>query len=201
MAKSSGRPTNPELMKIPYFQFSAAEGGLINGKNAIEYVLAKVPEVDPQRLYVAGHSSAATFALLFAEHEARIKGCIAYAPLADLFARAPGQQAAAESLFPGIARLSPDAHAELLSCPLFLFHAEDDSNVPINISRRFAEEVRATNPHVTFYTVPRGNHYDSMMSPRHPQGLGVVGCPAARAIGEIYEAADGGGSGHSAGSV
>ena len=79
-------------MESAYKQFSAAEGGLVNGKNAIEYVLAKVPEVDPQRLYVAGHSSAATFALLFAEHEPRVKGCIAYAPLADLFARPPGHR-------------------------------------------------------------------------------------------------------------
>ena len=61
-------------------------------RNTLEYVLARLPEVDPERLYVAGHSSAAIWALLFAEHEPRIKGCIAYAPLADLFGRAPGKQ-------------------------------------------------------------------------------------------------------------
>ncbi len=58
-------------------KFKAAAGGVVNGKNAVEYVLAKLPEVDRDRLYAAGHSSAAIWALLFAEHESRIKGRIA----------------------------------------------------------------------------------------------------------------------------
>jgi dienelactone hydrolase len=168
---SPGRQVRPEMMELSYSQFSAAKAGLINGKNALEYVLAKVPEVDPQRLYVAGHSSAGTFALLFAEHEPRIKGCISYAPLADLYARAPGKQVEMEALFPGIGQFSPNSHAAHLRCPLFLFHAEDDSNVPIDISRRFAEKLRATNSQVTFCTVPRGDHYDSMVQYGIPGGL------------------------------
>ena len=49
-----------------------------------DYVLAKVPEVDPARIYAAGHSSAATHALLLAEHEPRLAGVIAYAPAIDV---------------------------------------------------------------------------------------------------------------------
>ena len=44
-----------------------AQAGLVNARNALEFVLARVPEVDPKRIYAAGHSSAGTLALLFAE--------------------------------------------------------------------------------------------------------------------------------------
>ena len=61
-------------------RFLAARAGLVNANVALEYLLAKVPQVDPQRIYVAGHSSAGTLSLLFAEHEPRLKGCVAFAP-------------------------------------------------------------------------------------------------------------------------
>ena len=38
----------------------------------------------PAQIYAAGHSSAATHALLFAAHEPRLAGVIAYAPAADV---------------------------------------------------------------------------------------------------------------------
>ena len=162
---------NLAKMQLTFTKFKAAAGGVVNGKNAVEYVLAKVPEVDPERLYVAGHSSAAIWALLFAEHEPRIKGCIAYAPLADLFGRDPSQRANVETAFPGIARLSPQEGVEHLKCPVFVFHAEDDHNVPIAITRRFVALLKQTNPNVTFHTVPTGDHYQSMIAEGIPQGI------------------------------
>jgi dienelactone hydrolase len=154
-----------------YAKFKAAGGGVVNGKNALEYVLAKLPEVDPERVYAAGHSSAAIWALLFAENEPRIKGCIAYAPLADLFGRNPSQRAAFEQSLSGIARLSPQENVERLKCPVFIFHAEDDTNVPIGITRRFVDLLKQTNSIVTFHTVPTGGHYDSMIAEGIPQGI------------------------------
>src|SRR5262249_51971365 len=64
-----------------------AQAGLVNAKAALDFVLAKVASVDPDRVYIAGHSSAATLALLVAEHEPRIKTCAAYAPVTDVEAR------------------------------------------------------------------------------------------------------------------
>ena len=161
----------PANIQATYAKFKAAAGGVVNGKNALEYVLARLPEVDPERLYVAGHSSAAIWALLFAEHEPRIKGCIAYAPLADLFGRAPGKRAGVESSFPGIARLSPQEGVERLKCPVFVFHAEDDHNISIEITRRFVALLKQTNSDVTFRTVPTGDHYQSMIKEGIPQGI------------------------------
>ncbi len=158
-------------MQATYAKFKAAAGGVINGKNALEYVLAKLPEVDPDRLYAAGHSSAATWALLFAEYEPRIKGCIAYAPLSDLFGRAPSGRSAAESHFPGIAKFSPQESIERLRCPVFVFQAEDDRVIPIDINRRFVEALKRSNSEVTFHTVTAGDHYQSMIAEGIPQGI------------------------------
>ena len=56
----------------------AVQAGLANARTALEFALAKVPKLDAKRIYVAGHSSAATLALLFASHEPRIKACAAW---------------------------------------------------------------------------------------------------------------------------
>ena len=158
-------------IRATYAKFSAAGGGVVNGKNALEYVLAKLPEVDPERLYAAGHSSAAVWALLFAEHEPRIKGCIAYAPLADLFGKNPSERASIERELRGIARFSPLEGIERLKCPVFVFHAEDDHNVSIEITRRFVEQLKQTNSNVTLHTTPTGGHYQSMIVEGIPQGI------------------------------
>ena len=39
-----------------------------------------------------------------------------------------------ETAFPGIARLSPQEGIERLKCPVFVFHAEDDRNISIEIT-------------------------------------------------------------------
>ncbi len=59
-----------------YEAFRAADAGLINARNALEYTLAKVPEVNAKQLFSVGHSSAGTLALLFAEHEPRLQAAL-----------------------------------------------------------------------------------------------------------------------------
>lgn len=66
---------------------------------------------------------------------------------------------------------SPLTHADQLRCPLFLFHAQDDANVPIAQSVRFAQEVQKVNPRVTFVRVPSGGHYSSMIQQGIPQAI------------------------------
>ena len=71
-------------MAVAYKKFKQAGAGVVNGRNALEFVLAKMPMVNRDRIYSAGHSSAGTLSLLLAAHEPRLKGCIAYAPAADV---------------------------------------------------------------------------------------------------------------------
>jgi dienelactone hydrolase len=145
-------------------KFMAAEGGISNAKTAIEYVLAKVPEVDPKRLYCAGHSSAATLALQLAVKEPRIKACVAYAPATDIVARhGPELVDDMDRLAPGAKRFLTDyspVNMPTPQCPVFLFHAEDDSNVPCEQSKAYAS---TRGDRVKILTVPAGDHYDSMI--------------------------------------
>ena len=116
-------------------RFKDAEAGLVNAKAALDFVLAKMANVDTDRLYIAGHSSAATLALLFAEHEPRIKACVAYAPCTDVESRLAQATAFLDQSVPGYRNFlrasSPKTHVAALKCPTFLFHAQDDTNVPL----------------------------------------------------------------------
>lgn len=161
--------------KDAYEAFKASRAGLVNARNALEYVLAKVPEVDPARIYAAGHSSAATHALLFAEHEPRLAGVLAYAPAPDLSKRMAGQLAVMRFAFPGlvdfVTQSSPTTHAAKLKCPTFLFHDQDDSNCPIADTNAFAEQLKRQGTDVKYVTAATGDHYDSMIQEGIPAGI------------------------------
>lgn len=155
--------------------FRDAKAGLNNAKAALDYFLAKSPDVDPNRVFIAGHSSAATLALLVAEHEPRIKGCVAYCGVSDVEARVAPAIAALDRALPGYREFlrfsSPKTHVEKLMCPVFLFHAQDDDNVPVAQTTNFAKLLKKTNADVTLDTSARGGHYESMINTGIPKGI------------------------------
>ena len=155
-------------------EFMAADGGVANGKAALEYVLAKVPEVDPNQLYTAGHSSAATLSLLRAIHEPRVKAAVASAPCYDIpkfhgADRLRQIDDAVSGLLDFVRRTSP-VNLPPPKCPVFLFHAEDDSKVPVADSQAYAKKL-ASPGRVTLSVVPEGDHYDSMIEEGIPQAI------------------------------
>jgi dienelactone hydrolase len=156
--------------------FKNAEAGVANARAALDYALANVPALDRKRIYIAGHSSAATLALQFAEREPRLAGCIAYAPATNFQQRLPAQAVQAlNQAVPGFQQFimdySPDAHTDQLRCPVFLFHAEDDTNVPITQTADFAAKLKQTNANTTFVRGRQGDHYDSMIREGIPQAI------------------------------
>lgn len=160
-----------------YKKFRAAGAGVVNGRNALEYVLAKVPQVDPKRIYCAGHSSAGTLSLLLAQHEPRIRACVAYAPVSDVeesLEEVTGDFAMSR-LFPGLTdfvqQSSPKTHVAEFQCPVFLFHALDDGNVPASDSSSLAAALRSAGKQVTLRNVAVGNHYQSMIDAGIPQAI------------------------------
>lgn len=162
-----------------YKAFRDADAGLVNARNALEYTLASVPEVNPKQLFSVGHSSAGTLALLFAEHEPRLAGCVAYAPAIDLKKRFPGFLVRIMSnFFPDVAEFivqsSPTTHEDKLNCPTLIFHAADDDNVPIDDSRAFVKRLQAKNKDVTLEEVPSGGHYNPMISQGIPKGIEFI---------------------------
>jgi dipeptidyl aminopeptidase/acylaminoacyl peptidase len=70
-----------------------------------------------------------------------------------------------------IVRSSPLTNVAKLRCPLFLFHADDDTVVPVRETAAFAEELQQTNSRVTFVRVPKGNHYGSMIQQGIPHAI------------------------------
>ncbi|HWB59933.1 MAG TPA: prolyl oligopeptidase family serine peptidase [Chthoniobacteraceae bacterium] len=153
-------------MMGPVARFMEADGGLINGRTAIDYVLKRVPEVDPAQLYACGHSSAATVALNLARGDARIKACCAYAPQVDVekwWSNAPKM----DKFVPGYkdfpAKKSPLRHVADFNCPVYLFHADDDSQIPMADMQAFVAAMQAAGKKITFDRVATGDHYQSMI--------------------------------------
>ncbi len=178
-------PTDQQIVDSAQ-AFKDADAGIANARSAIDYALAKVPQIDPKRLYSAGHSSAATLSLLAAEYDPRIAACIAYAPVCDV-PKHLGEKfiTAFEAVIPGYREFmslsSPNSHTEKLRCPLFLFHADDDTVVKAEDVDPFAALVKQTNPNVTYTTVPNGNHYESMVNQGIPDALEWLGkLPASK---------------------
>jgi dienelactone hydrolase len=155
-------------------QFMASDGGVANGKAALEYVLAKIPEVDPSQIYTAGHSSAGTVSLLMAIHEPRVKGAVAYSPCYDI-EKFQGTDDLKEidkevSGVLAFARKTSPAKLPPPKCPVFVFHAQGDDVVPASESQQYASQMNAWGK-VTLSLVPEGDHHDSMIEQGIPQGI------------------------------
>lgn len=155
--------------------FMGADAGLVNARRALDFTLAKVPSIDPARIYTAGHSSAGTLALLFAENEPRLKACVAFAPATDVVKRLGPSLQQIDWQIPGfsafIERTSPRTNVAKLTCPVFLFQAQDDRNVAISDTFAFARELEKTNKRVKFVQVARGGHFTPMIRQGIPEAI------------------------------
>jgi acetyl esterase/lipase len=68
-------------------------------------------------------------------------------------------------------RSSPRTHEEHLKCPVWLFHALDDTVVPASQSQQAEKRLKQAGKEVTLLTVPRGNHYNSMIQQGIPTAI------------------------------
>jgi dienelactone hydrolase len=156
-------------------KFRDARAGLANLKVALDFVLAKVPDVDPARVYTAGHSSAGTLSLLAGEHEPRIKAVATYAPVVDLDNKLSAVTPKLESNLPGFEKFvheaSPRAHEDKLRCPIFLFHAKDDNIVRVNETFELASRLRPYNSQITLVTPEHGGHLNGMIHEGMPKAI------------------------------
>ncbi|OJW19977.1 MAG: hypothetical protein BGO49_10670 [Planctomycetales bacterium 71-10] len=166
-------------------KFLAARAGLVNAHVAMEFLRAKVPQVDPDRIFAAGHSSAGTAALIFAEEEPRLKGCVAYAPATNLIKRfGPSlPEIGANGWGDLVDRYSPmnEGRERRIACPVFLFHAEGDEIAPAADTHAFAGSLRSYGKDVRLETIPGGDHYESMLDPGIPKAIAWLREVAARA--------------------
>lgn len=155
--------------------FKDSKAGLIQEQNALNYALEKVSSIDAERIYSAGHSSAATLSLLVAANEPRVKAVIAYAPATDLEKKVAYILEPFNKALPGykdfIIQNSPKNLVAKIKIPVFIFQATDDSAIPIEDTKAFVGELKKVNSNVTFITVSEGDHYDSMIKQGIPKGI------------------------------
>ncbi len=160
--------------------FRQVEAGVRNLKEVIKFIEKKVVEVDKDQLYMAGHSSAATHALLASWKVDLIKGCMAYAPavdvakfmgkdLIDAFNSIGGRYFSGYRNF--IKDISPLKNTSKIKCPLFVFHSEEDGVMALTETQQFVKSVQRGNDDVTFLIAEKGDHYNSMMDEGIPAGV------------------------------
>jgi acetyl esterase/lipase len=163
------------VFRKAYLEFTAASAGVVNARVALQYATSQVPEVDPDRIFVAGHSSAGTIALLCAEHVDGLAGCVAYAPCSDLEGFLAELVDMVEEVLPNVRRYmkdsSPMNHLDRLRCPVMVFNAVDDQVVTISESSRFVAQAAAAGGNVTLRTAARGGHYDAMIDEGIREGI------------------------------
>jgi dipeptidyl aminopeptidase/acylaminoacyl peptidase len=156
--------------------YIASKGGVLNAQTAIDYLEQRVPEVDPTRLYAAGHSSAGTVALVLAASEPRVKGAVAYAPGVSLrdhlgldVVRSLNRAIpkAAEFLDYG----SPDQRIADFASPVMLFAARDDTTVRPQSVVDFANALKDAGKTAEIVVVNDGGHYDAMIEKGIPAGI------------------------------
>jgi dienelactone hydrolase len=157
-------------------QFRDAQFGVADAKLALEFALARESSIDPKRVAVVGHSSAAGLALLVAANESRVAACVAFAPATDASEALDAQAMSSFSqAIPGFDAIMRDGSARnavgKVTCPVFLFHANDDETVPKKSFDAFAQVLESTNKRVSVDTVGTGGHYDSMLDQGIPAAI------------------------------
>lgn len=128
-------------------EYEASQAGLVNARNAMEFAIAKVPQVDPQRLYTVGHSSAGRQALLWSAFEPRLQGCAVFAPsvrfdpqqLKELARIMPFRYQQSQRLF------MPTEHQDQIRCPTFVVQGTTDKIVRYTDNEKFSAELIAQN--------------------------------------------------------
>ena len=171
--------SDDELVIRAVSAFMKARFGVNDGLAALDTALAKYPQIDPSRVYVVGHSSAATLSLQLAAASDRFKGCVSFAPVLDVATHLKPVLPTLDQAVPGFAEAvraaSPLSHVDAIHCPVFLFRAEDDDKgTPAAPMGAYRDALRANGTTVEYVTVPTGGHYDSMIKQGQPKAIAWI---------------------------
>lgn len=147
--------------------FVNSKGGVLDAAAALRFAASRVSVIDTNRIYAAGHSSAATTALALAHSSESIKGVAVYAPPLDPHTHlAPAMDDLIEyneefeSFLDGY---SPLKNAAIIKCPVLLFHAEDDELIDGATVNTYARSLISAGNQVAVIRTKSGGHYLPMI--------------------------------------
>lgn len=167
--------TTNQQLKLAHESFRKSKAGLINCVHAFLETQAVIPGIDKNNIFIAGHSSAGTLSLLFAEHFPQIKGCLAYAPSVKLDTFLGEYLPEFKTVIPDIEdflRLSsPQTHIKDLKCPVFLFHSRGDQVTSFQNTYQFASQLTVQGTKVEFVAGDGSDHYQTMIDEGLPKGI------------------------------
>ncbi len=90
-----------------FAKYRRSQAGLINARNAIDYALKSLPEIDAKQIYAVGHSSSGRQAFLLAAIDPRIKACVSFNGVLDVVGDVEGEQQEVLRYLPGNAMEFP----------------------------------------------------------------------------------------------
>ncbi len=125
---------------------------------AAEY-LAKQPGVDPQRIFLGGHSTGGTLALLTAEMGAKFRGVFAFGPVDDVAGYGEEVLVFDPKNVEEAALRSPIRWMQGIESPTFVFEGTDGrSNI-----ESLRKMMRTSHPsHVNFFSVVGADHFSTL---------------------------------------
>lgn len=140
---------------------------------AAREALAARPDVDPERIYLGGHSTGATLALLAAASSTRFRAVFALGPVADVreYGSEPCGSWAGRS-DAEIALRSPVRWLHRIETPTFVIEGEFGN-------ARSLETLRASsaNPALHWHVIPGRNHFDTVAVTTERIALAILGSP------------------------
>lgn len=118
--------------------------------------LAKQPHVDPARIYLGGHSTGGTVALLAAEYTDRFRAVFSFGPVFDPLGYGPEYTPYATGDPKESELRSPGRWIHSIRSPTFVIEGASDGNA----SELGRMRVVSKNPLARFIVVQRANHFD-----------------------------------------
>jgi dienelactone hydrolase len=133
--------------------YKASDAGVLNAKLAIDYTVARIPQIDPNAMYVAGTGSGGTISLMVAATDKRIKAAIANSPYTNLPGKYSSLMETVSKSVPGykefIDRSSPHNNIEKMTKPIFIFHDDRLSDISLEDTTNFVSSVKQKNPAIS----------------------------------------------------
>ncbi len=141
--------------------FKEAFYGEVDDVLAAAEFLSKQPFIDPKRIYLGGHSTGGTMALLAAEMSDQFRAVISFGPVASVAGYGSDSLPFDTRSRPEIAVRSPAPWLGGIRTPVFVFEGDTGTS---NIKSLKALEKVSKNPQVHFHPVPGLSHF-SVLAP------------------------------------